>query len=567
MVKKLLSWLFKTADSLNENQPTDTEITILYGSHSGNSEFIARETARYFKMQGIEAGIKNMAHYTVSQLSSENTILIVVSTYGEGDPPPGTESFFKELEYTNMSLRHLQYSVCALGDSDYEHFCQAGKIVDQKLKELGAVPLLARKDCDLNFRDTATDWIKNVHRLYIKNKHSHNYQQDDCIKTGTSVEISDLSTPLNNHIKKQNPAVSIHSAHIINKVLLNPGSSSEIYHIEAKIDPETTHYRPGDTISVIPRNPSPIVKSILNHFRISPDYEVPFKGELSTAGELLQTQLEITTLSKNTIKAYANATNHKALKALLENENKLNYYIKQHDLFDLITDFPNGLKIEDFINIPEKIRPRYYSIASSQEKNPHELHLTVKQIRFHQRKRVYYGACSNHLSWLKKGEKFPFKLVPNEGFRLPSDPKIPVIMIGAGTGIAPFIGFLHHRSINNTNKNWLIFGEKTKNSDFLYNKQIIEWKRQGLLQHLDMAFSREPSTRQYVQDKILEKADLMVQWINEGARIYVCGSVRMGEGVKQAINHLPLNKPKDINRSSTILELLKYQGQYYEDLY
>ena len=247
----------------------------------------------------------------------------------------------------------------------------------------------------------------------------------------------------------------------------------------------------------------------------------------------------------------------------MENEDKCQEYIKNNDLLDLITDFPNGIHVEELINIPNKIRPRYYSIASSQQKTPRELHLTVKQIRFHQKKRIYYGACSNHLSWLRKGEKLPFKLIPNEGFRLPSDSNVPVVMIGAGTGIAPFIGFLHHRSINGTNKNWLIFGEKNKDSDFLYNQQIMKWKDQGLLQGLDMAFSRDPS-KQYVQDKIRENADLLAEWIKDGARIYVCGSLNMGAGVKQALEDLRLN---DHDRSSTVTDWLKARGQYFEDLY
>ena len=286
MVKMILSKLFKTS-----HKSTETGITILYGTKSGNSSFIAREAARYFEMQGIGTRVKNMAKYRAAHLAFEKAVLVVVSTHGEGEPPPGASSFFKTLETTSLSLKHLHYAVCALGDSDYEHFCRAGKIIDQRFRSLGAVPLLPRTDCDTDFRDTAVNWIKKVHSQYGNIKSSPRAASAKVVHAFSPVERMD--TGIQHHEsdeeEKKSSSTTTHSAIITNKIQLNPGSTSEIYHLETVIDPDTTRYSPGDAISVVPRNPSPLVDKILDHYRVSPDDEVPFKGQSTALGSFPHT--------------------------------------------------------------------------------------------------------------------------------------------------------------------------------------------------------------------------------------------------------------------------------------
>ncbi|WP_016778350.1 diflavin oxidoreductase [Anaerophaga thermohalophila] len=569
MIKKTLLRIFNI-----RNEIPEVEITILYGTKSGNSAFIAKEAAKYFKMQGVETKVENLSKYQVAQLATESTVFIVISTHGEGNPPPGASSFFNELIATDISIDHLDYAVCALGDSGYQFFCQAGKTIDQRFSALGANPLLSRVDCDVNFREVAASWIKNAYLQYKVKKtkiHSAPAAITSCSCPGSSSteaigqskidECTDITTPT----LKNNT----HQGIIKHRFRLNPDSSSGIYHIVIDIDPGKTKYTPGDSISVIPGNPAPLIDKILYQLNVSWNHPVTFKRHNVAFGELLQTKLEITTLHRESIKRYAEATKNVKLKSLSENEVKITEYLKNKDMLDLITDFPARLSPEEIINIPEEMRPRHYSVASSQCKTPGELHLTVKQIGYSNKKRTYYGACSTYLtSWLKTGSEVQFKLAPNENFRLPSGSGIPVIMIAAGTGIAPFISFLHHRSVTNATKNWLIFGEKTRKSDFLYKNQLIEFERKGFLRHLDLAFSRDNKPKQYVQDKIIEKSTLLSEWIENGAHIYVCGSIKMGQGIKETLNQLPLSEIiPNKKKPSNLIDYLRYKGQYFEDLY
>ena len=543
MIKTKITSLFQMGQ---KNAPAD--VTILYGSKSGNARFVAEETARYLSSQNITTDVQNMKRFTPEKMSSINYLFIVVSTHGEGDPPPSAVSFYEQLMASDLSLRHLSYSICALGDSEYEFFCQAGKNIEQKMNALGAQPLVERVDCDTEFRDTALHWIQSSYLHYLKRNNPKE----------VPIEPNQLST-----VSPTRKKVQLHKGRIESRHRLNPHSQDEIYHIVVSASSEVATYHPGDCISVVPMNPGIMVDDLLHLSQHQWNQLTSYKEKNERLGDLLQSKLEITSLSVGTIQKYCDVTHNRKLMPLLKQVEKLKEYIQNNNLLNLLADFPGKLSPDELVAVAGKIKPRYYSIASSHKVTPRQIHLTVKQISYQTQSKTYYGACSSHLSqFLKTGSEIQFRVIPNENFRLPHKTDRPIIMIASGTGIAPFIGFLQERNLSASTKNWLIFGEKNRKQDFLYGEYLTNLKKKGILSHLDLAFSRDQNQKVYVQDKIKEKTDDIKTWLKQGAAIYVCGSVKMGEGVRAAFNLLG-EKPEDASFTNN----LEAQGRYYEDLY
>jgi sulfite reductase (NADPH) flavoprotein alpha-component len=543
MIKTKITSVFKTGRKI---PPAD--VTILYGSKSGNAKFIAEETARYLRSQNITTDVQNMKRFTPEQLGSINFLFIVVSTHGEGAPPASAVSFYEQLMASDLSLRHLSYSICALGDSEYEFFCQAGKNIEQKLNALGAQPLAERADCDTEFRDTALHWIQTSYLHYLKRNNPKE----------VPIEPNQLSTP-----SPTGEKVQLYTGIIESRHRLNPDSKDEIYHIVVAASSENIKYHPGDCISVVPMNPGIMVDDLLHLSQFQWNQSVKYHEKNESLGDLLQSRLEITSLSQRSIREYNEVTCNQQLASLLKQKKRLKDYIRNNNLLNLLIDFPGKLSPDELVTVAGKIKPRYYSIASSQMVTPGQIHLTVKQISYQSQSKTYYGACSSHLSqFLKTGSEIQFRVIPNENFRLPHKTDRPIIMIASGTGIAPFIGFLQERNLSASTQNWLIFGEKNRKQNFLYGEYLTKLKKKGILAHLDLAFSRDQNQKVYVQDKIKEKTDDIKTWLNQGAAIYVCGSVKMGEGVRAAFNLLG-EKPEDASFTNNLEE----QERYFEDLY
>lgn len=522
-----------------------SDITILYGGKSGNAAFVANEAGKQFVKHGLAARVVNMSSYPVHLLKDEKLLLIVASTHGEGDPPPSAIRFYNYLFSQTDRLGNLQYSVCALGDSSYEFFCKTGKDIDERLNELGASRFYPRADCDAEFGPNAVSWITG-----ILNQH---------LSISTTEEIT-IET---------DQGVHYHNALIKEKYRLNEGSSEEIYHLVLEIDPLQVSYQPGDSIGIIPQNPSELVTEILKSSNWSRKELVIFDDIECQLGNLLQNKLEITTLRKSVIRKYQQFAQHDKLEELISADDQLNAYLGKHDLLDLLIDFPCEMNAQEFVSVLPGILPRYYSIASSQQCNPAELHLTVKQVQFNVRERTRKGSCSTYLNqWLKVGTQVQFKLMSGNSFRLPEKSDVPVVLIAAGTGIAPFRAFLQERELQKPGGNWLIFGEKHEEYDFLYQKEIKKWLDHRVLTRVDPAFSRDGENKIYVQDKIHENADEIFKWLNKGACIYVCGSLKMGRGVRQTILDLHEKRHKGSSEvAGSYLDHLIELGQYLEDLY
>ncbi|HZL11925.1 MAG TPA: flavodoxin domain-containing protein [Prolixibacteraceae bacterium] len=527
------------------DRPTD-EIVVLYGSHSGNSEFIAKEAQKYLKKNGLSATACDMAKYEFRKLTNEKSVLIVVSTQGEGDPPYSAQKFCKNLFAENAPLlTNLQFAVCALGDSSYEHFCKTGKDIDQRLGELGAIRFHQRVDCDVEFHQAASGWVSEVLGKYSGKTESAPVQIDT------------------ENLHRLYPAI------VKEKLRLNEGSPTETYHIALAVEDSDFRYLPGDTVGIFPENQDELADQILRQLNVSPEKVISFENKSIPFRKLLTTQFELTAISKKLLENYQKRTQNPKLEKLLTDGKMLQDFIRHHDVLDVMVKFPFSGNPEDLIAVLRKLQPRYYSIASSQRKHPGEVHLIVKLVQSEQNGRIRLGACSSYLNhWIEVGQKINIQLIPNEQFRMQTG-EVPMIMVAAGTGIAPFRAFLEEQENRKfQGKNWLIFGEKYRDFDFFYQKEWEHWLANNYLTRLDVAFSRDQAEKIYVQHKIKEQANEFYQWLNRGAHVYVCGSVAMGNEVRQVICRVIQTAGEKTEKEATLyLEKLVNENRIHQDLY
>jgi sulfite reductase (NADPH) flavoprotein alpha-component len=495
--------------------PTD-QICILYGSHSGNSEFVANETQKYLRKNGMKTSVANLAKYDFSKLEKEKSLLLIISTHGEGEPPESAQKFCKKLLSNEApSLSHLHFSVCALGDSSYQHFCQTGKELDNRLEQLGANRFHDRADCDVEFHRQAADWVSAVLS-----------KLQPSAKTEVPVQLSAEKATVETE------------AILKSKKLLNKQSAAKTWHLEFEICSDDFCYAPGDTVSIVPENNEKLVTEILRHIGCAPEEKIEVDEEEISAKELLTNKLEITKLSRNVLENYLQLTQNPELEKLFNAESNIQEYLDKHDVLDLITNFPFSGNAAPFFTILRKLQAREYSVSSSQTKHSGEIHLTVKQVTKEDNARTYRGACSTFLADHDTGKKVTMKLVKNEEFRIQNG-GVPMILIGAGTGIAPFRAFLEEKeALGHNGKIWLIFGEKNRSSDFFYENELNDWLEKEILNRIDLAFSRDQREKIYVQHKIAECNRDFMQWINEGAHLYICGSIAMGHSVKESITEI-----------------------------
>lgn len=514
-------------------------ITVLYGGKSGNAEFVAKETYRHLKSKGEKIRIKNMSSYKAANLSQEETVLAVVSTHGEGDPPPAATRFFRQLKSGELDLSSLKFAVCALGDSDYEDFCQAGKDLEQLLMAAGAEPFLERVDCDAAFEKAAGDWIGAVSQKL----------------TNSSEDGAGLELDANKDREFQEGV-------ILAKKQLNADLDVPVYHIAINCPGKGFSYLPGDSIGIIPRNSTDLVHQILEQLKLKGEAPIGESDDLSLRSFLLK-RAELTNLNKSLLVRYQQLANDENLADLLRDEEACLSYVAENDLLDLITDFPAQITTNQLVQLLDKLKARYYSIASFEKSNPGELHLTVKQVSFERNQRNRQGACSNFLGRsLEVGSPVSYFLSEDASFRLPERSSTPCIFIAAGTGIAPVRAFLQQRAYEGADRNWLFFGAKQRQNDFLYQDEIEAYQKQGVLPQLDLAFSRDQEAKIYVQDLLLKNAPELLQWLKDGAHIYVCGSIAMGKAVREAFSEL-----LESNSEKQGIQQLLNEKRFHEDVY
>ncbi|WP_025116674.1 assimilatory sulfite reductase (NADPH) flavoprotein subunit [Lysinibacillus fusiformis] len=541
-----------------EAQPITKTMTILFGSQTGNSQGLAEKYASLLKAQNVDVTVSSLGKFKASNLKKITNLLLIVSTHGEGDPPDQAIQFYEFLHSKRApKLEQLQYSVLALGDSSYDFFCQTGKDFDEQFAKLGATRIVPRTDCDVDYDDAAAQWFSAVQQEFLK-------QATAISVTSTQSDETQGATTYS----RKNPFY----AEVLENINLNGrGSNKETRHLELSIEGANFQFEPGDSIGIQPENSERLVDALLGALQFDPATEVTIFDETMSLKNALQKKLEVTVLSKPVLEKIKSYTEHNEFSTLLEEPNAWKDYAKGRDLLDVVEDFaPYTWSAQQFVDILRKIPSRLYSIASSQLANNDEVHLTISKVSYETNGRQRLGVCSGSVAELQIGATLPIYVHKNPNFRLPEQKETPIIMIGAGTGIAPYRAFLEEREeLGVEGKAWLIFGDQHFVTDFLYQTDWQRWLASGTLSQMHIAFSRDTDKKVYVQHKLEENAANFYDWLEQGAVIYVCGDEKsMAADVDATIHHIIEQQgQKTSEQAKALVQELKQQKRYQRDVY
>ncbi|MEC1454849.1 assimilatory sulfite reductase (NADPH) flavoprotein subunit [Bacillus haynesii] len=547
-------------------QPVSKEVTILFGSQTGNAQGLAENAAKTLTERGFQVTVSAMSDFKPNQLKKLKNLLIVVSTHGEGDPPDNALSFHEFLHGRRApKLDDLRYSVLALGDTSYEFFCQTGKEFDQRLGELGGTRLHPRVDCDLDYDEPAATWLDGVIS-------SLNEGQEQGASAAPAQPASPQATGGETVYSRKNPF----RAEVLENLNLNGrGSNKETRHLELSLEGSGLTYEPGDALGIFPENDPELVDMLLAELKWDPNVTITVdQGENLSLKEALTSYFEITVLTKKFIQQAAELIENEKLRELAASENadQLKAYIAGRDLIDFVRDFgPIAAAPQEFVSILRKMPPRLYSIASSFAANPDEVHLTIGAVRYNTHGRDRKGVCSVLCAErLQPGDTLPVFIQPNKNFELPENPEAPIIMVGPGTGVAPFRSFMQEREETGApGKSWMFFGDQHFVTDFLYQTEWQKWLSDGVLTKMDVAFSRDTEEKVYVQHRMLEHSKELFEWLEEGAAFYVCGDKNnMAKDVQNALLEIIEKEGgKSREEAEAYLAEMKKQKRYQRDVY
>ncbi|ETB71001.1 Sulfite reductase (NADPH) flavoprotein alpha-component [Bacillus paralicheniformis] len=554
------------APAASPAQPVSKEVTILFGSQTGNAQGLAENAAKTLTERGFQVTVSAMSDFKPNQLKKLKNLLIVVSTHGEGDPPDNALSFHEFLHGRRApKLDDFRYSVLALGDTSYEFFCQTGKEFDQRLGELGGTRLHPRVDCDLDYDEPAAAWLEGVIS-------SLNEGQEQGASSAPAQTAAPQAAGGETVYSRKNPF----RAEVLENLNLNGrGSNKETRHLELSLEGSGLTYEPGDALGIFPENDPELVDMLLAELKWDPNATVTVdQGENLSLKEALTSYYEITVLTKKFIQQAAELIANEKLRELAaqENADQLKAYIAGRDLIDFVQDFgPIAAAPQDFVSILRKIPPRLYSIASSFAANPDEVHLTIGAVRYNTHGRDRKGVCSVLCAErLQPGDTLPVFIQPNKNFKLPENPEAPIIMVGPGTGVAPFRSFMQEREETGApGKSWMFFGDQHFVTDFLYQTEWQKWLSDGVLTKMDVAFSRDTEEKVYVQHRMLEHSKELFEWLEEGAAFYVCGDKNnMAKDVQNALLEIIEKEGgKSREEAEAYLAEMKKQKRYQRDVY
>ncbi|MGN7940196.1 assimilatory sulfite reductase (NADPH) flavoprotein subunit [Virgibacillus sp. 6R] len=546
-------------------QPVSKEVTILFGSQTGNAQNIAKNAGKTLEGQGFQVTVSSMSDFKPNSLKKVKNLLIVVSTHGEGDPPDNAISFHEFIHGKRApKLDDLRYSVLSLGDSSYEFFCQTGKDFDKRLEELGGKRLYDRVDCDLDFDEPAAEWLNGV-LSSLNQSTGENAQPQATAQAAPQAGESVYS--------RSNPF----KAEVLENINLNgKGSNKETRHLEISLEGSGLTYQPGDSLGIYPENDPELVDALLKELKWNPDENVIVnkQGETRSLYEALRTYFEVTVLTKPLLQQAAELSKNNELQTLVSkgNEDKLKEYIDGRDLLDLVRDFgPWDVTPQVFISILRKMPSRLYSISSSLLANPDEVHLTIGTVRYESHGRKRKGVCSIQAAErLEPGDTIPVYIQHNDNFKLPENPDTPIIMVGPGTGVAPFRSFMQEREETGAEgKSWLFFGDQHFVTDFLYQTEWQRWVKDGVLTKMDVAFSRDTEAKVYVQHRMQEHSKELFEWLQEGAVVYICGDEKnMAHDVHNTLIDI-IEKEGKMSRekAEAYLADMQQQKRYQRDVY
>lgn len=549
-------------------QPAAT-LTIVYGSQTGNAKRLAESLAQQAEGAGLGVRLLRADAYATRELRNERYLYIVISTQGDGDPPDDARGLVEFIAGKRApSLAGLHYAVLGLGDSSYPQFCAIGRTLDARLAELGGTRLIERGDADLDLETVATPWLAQA----------------------LSVAREAIKAPPRASVTPLRPVATTRSAPtrdapfaaelLANQRITGCGSVRDVRHIELSLEGSGLHYEPGDALGVWPVNPPRLVDAVLDTLRLDGDAIVTVGNESHPLREWLSTRRELTRLSRPFLVRYAELAADRSLVALLDDRVASAALLAQRQPIDLLRAHRADWTADALVAALRPLTPRLYSIASSQAEVGDEAHLTVAHVEYDVEGELRWGAASNFVARTAEGGRLPVFIEPNERFRLPADGTRGIVMIGPGTGIAPFRGFVQHRAASGaTGRNWLVFGNPHSRTDFLYQLEWQDALRRGTLHRLDLAFSRDgvravgndhaapPKT--YVQHRLREHGRELFAWLEAGAHLYVCGdATRMARDVHATLLDIVAKQGgRDAESAAGYLNDLQAQGRYARDVY
>lgn len=533
-------------------------VTLLFGSQTGNAESLAKKFVKLLKKSGFEPEIHDLAAYDRSRITKEKNLLVITSTYGDGEPPDNAADFYHWiLSDAAPRLDGVNFSVLALGDTSYPDFCKCGIDFDTRFESLGATRVFKRIDSDVDTDAPFAEWTAGVMAALAPSI--------AVAKAGPAVvETEDTG------YSKKNPFPSP----VLRNINLNGPGEKQTHHVELSLDGSGLEYEVGDALGVIPTNIPEVVDEIIANlpFKAS-DVPIPNGGEAPLRDALIH-HYDIGTINKSLIQKWQQRSGSPFLRSLVEGDDKKAWddFCWGRDLIDLVIDHPADFSdAEEFVSILKKLQPRLYSIASSPRAHPGEVHLCVGIVRYTSHGRKRGGICSTYLSDRLDANSRPRSFVHiNKGFRLPENPDTPLIMVGPGTGIAPFRAFLEDRKVTGAKgRNWLFFGNPHRATDYLYQSEIEAFQADGTLAKLDLAWSRDQKEKIYVQHLMLQQAAELWAWLQDGAAFYVCGDAsRMAKDVDAALLQIAREQGKLSDEdAATWISQLKKDKRYQRDVY
>lgn len=539
-----------------DNAPS---LTVLYGSQTGNAEGVAEMLGEQARARGLQAKVVDLAEYKARNLKNESFVAVITSTHGEGDPPDNALDFHEFLHGRKApKLDGVHSGVLALGDTSYEHFCQTGRDFDARLRELGATALTERVDCDVDFDDAAEAWVESL----LQAVEAQAGEQVSATRTAPAASTQ-------SSYNRRNPF----PAPVLENLVLNGrGSNKDTRHIELSLEDSGLTYQPGDAVGVYPQNPPQLVASLIEQCGLDPDERVSLGDSEDSVANALQHYREISILTRPLMEQWAELSGSSELQERVADHAALMEWMQGRDLLDLVQAYPIAeLDANTLVSMLRKLPPRLYSIASSQAVVEDEVHITVAPLRFESRGREREGVASTWLAdRLEDEATVPVYIDANKHFKLPDDDNAAVIMIGPGTGVAPFRAFMQEREERGAEgRNWLFFGERHFHTDFLYQSEWLAWRRRGLLDRITVAFSRDQEQKCYVQHRIRECGAELWQWIEEGAYIYVCGDAdAMAPEVNEALIDVVAEQGhRTREEASEFLRDLAREKRYQRDVY
>ena len=538
-----------------------SQLTILYASQTGNAKGVASQLADQAKAAGIDVNLKNVAEYKAKSLKNESHLLIVASTNGEGEPPDDAIEFHEFLFSKKApKLPNLQYSVLSLGDSSYEFFCQTGKDFDLRLTELGAKRVADRVDCDVDYQSEAKAWSTSIVEQL----------KDELTGDANVAPVVSLApaAAAESQYNKENPF----SAELLaSQKITGSRSAKDVRHVEIDLADSGLTYQVGDALGVWFENDQALVDELITALALDGEQSVTVAEQSLSLKQALVEKLEITQTAPNFVEFWAGISGDENLAKLAQDKASAREFAANHQIVDIVKQAPAKVEAQAFVDALRKITPRLYSIASSQAEVEEEVHLTVGVVSYQAGEQTRFGGASGFLSQrLEEGANVKVFVEHNNNFRLPENDDTPVIMIGPGTGVAPFRAFMQERDARDAEgDNWMFFGDQTFTQDFLYQVEWQGYLKSGLLTKMDVAFSRDQAEKIYVQDRIRENGQELYQWLERGAHLYICGDAnRMAKDVHNAlIEVIAEQSGKDQEQAEDYLKAMRSAKRYQRDVY